>query len=35
MDKSFPWEPMLETGIDVVDRQHMEFLKHLNLFIPC
>lgn len=33
MDKIFPWEPMLETGIDVVDRQHMEFLKHLNLFI--
>ena len=33
MDKILPWEPQLETGIDVVDQQHMEFFKHLNLFI--
>ena len=33
MTNILPWEPELETGIDVLDQQHMEFFKNLNRFI--
>lgn len=29
----FPWKKELETGIDTIDKQHMEFLKHANKFM--
>ena len=31
--KLLPWNQELETGIQVVDEQHLEFFKRLNTFI--
>lgn len=31
--KLVPWSQELETGIEVVDQQHLEFFKNLNNFI--
>lgn len=29
----FSWDKKLETGIEIIDNQHKEFLKHANRFV--